>query len=160
VEAIVTIVKPATVTAIAAIGNTEHAINGTHGAADTGADRAANHAADRTGGPVTLIGSLLRAADDALGMGELGDREQRQSDGRNGKTEPDGQTGGQARSLDLRIHLNLNSLEISAASAPTWWESPNAEAAKWLHRYAEFEQGVTARAPITPGPRLAAPFPQ
>jgi hypothetical protein len=122
VEAIVTIVKPATVTAIAAIRNPEHAINGTHGAADAGADRAANHAAYRTGGPVALIRAFLRTADDALRMPELGDREQRQSDGRNGKTKPDGQTGGQSQCLDLRLHLDLNSL-WSAAIAPTGRES-------------------------------------
>jgi hypothetical protein len=116
VETIVAIVE--TVAAIMTpIGNPEHAINGTHSAADAGADRAANHTAYRTGGPVAFIRAFLRTADDALRMPELGDREQRQGDGRNRKTEPDGQTGGQSRCLDFRLHLKLNSLMVSGDCA-------------------------------------------
>ena len=52
--------------AIAAVIDPEHASHRAHGAADTGADRATNHAADGTGNPVTFAGALLGAADDPL----------------------------------------------------------------------------------------------
>ena len=52
--------------------NPEDAVDGTHRAADTGADRAANDGAHRTGRAATLAHALLRAAfhaaDDALRM--------------------------------------------------------------------------------------------
>ena len=50
----------------------EHALDRAHGAADTGADRTADHAAHRTGDPVTFVGAFLRAAHDALGMSGMG----------------------------------------------------------------------------------------
>jgi hypothetical protein len=68
--------------AITAIGDPEHTLDGAHRPADTGADRSANHTAHRAGNPVTFPGALLRAAHDALGMPELGDRQQRQNDRR------------------------------------------------------------------------------
>ena len=51
----------------ARLGQAEHALDRAHGAADTGADCAPDHAAHGTGDPVTFVGSLLGAADDALG---------------------------------------------------------------------------------------------
>ena len=56
--------------AIAAVIDPEHAFDGAHRAADTGADRAADHTADRAGDPVAFAGAILRAAEDALGMGD------------------------------------------------------------------------------------------
>jgi hypothetical protein len=84
VEAAVAVVKAAA-TIMAPIGNPEHAFNGSHRATDAGADRAANHAAHWTGGPVTFVCTLLRAAHDALRMPDLGDREQCKRDGRDTK---------------------------------------------------------------------------
>ena len=81
VEMIVAVVKAAAAIA-APIGNAEHAIHRADRAADTGSDRAADHTAYRTGGPVTFVGAFLRAAHDALGMPDMGDREQREGDGR------------------------------------------------------------------------------
>jgi hypothetical protein len=139
VETIVTIVETAAAI-MAPIGNPEHAIHRTDGAADTGADRAANHATDRAGNPVTFIGAFLRATHDTLCMDELGDREQRQGDGRNGKTEPDGQTGGQSRSLDLRFHLNLNSLMVGGDCADGAGIF-NVDVAKRLRNHDEIRSG-------------------
>src|ERR1700722_14243907 len=90
VETIVASVEAAAAI-MTAVGNTEHAVHGAHRAADTSADCAANHAADRTGNPVTLVGSLLGAANDALRMPELGDREQDERQSGDGKIESHGQ---------------------------------------------------------------------
>src|ERR1700678_3630009 len=63
--------------------NPEHAIDATHHAADTGADRAANDGAHRTCRAATiaraLVSAALHAADDALRMAGMGHREQRES---------------------------------------------------------------------------------
>jgi hypothetical protein len=48
VETVVAIVEAAAVI-MTPIGDPKHAIYGAHGATDAGADRAANHAADRAG---------------------------------------------------------------------------------------------------------------
>src|SRR5665213_3103581 len=101
---IVAVVEPAAVTAIAAIGNAEHAVHGAHRTADTGADRAANHSADWTGGTAAFIRALLRAANDALGMPDVRNREQGESKGCARKMEFCGRAGGERRCHDL--HLN------------------------------------------------------
>ncbi len=70
----VAIVKAAA--AIAAIGNPEYAVHRAHRAANTGADRATNQPAHRTGRPVAFISALLRTAHNALGVTDMGRREQ------------------------------------------------------------------------------------
>ena len=40
---------------IAAIRNSQHAVDGAHGTADTGTDRAADQTAHRTGGTVAFV---------------------------------------------------------------------------------------------------------
>ena len=87
--------------AMAAVVDPEHALDGAHGAADTGADRATHHAADRAGDPVAFPGALLRAAHDALGIAELRHREQREDDRRRRQNEFGRQAGRQRGSADL-----------------------------------------------------------
>src|SRR6185369_13869562 len=70
--AVIAAVPVIAVAAVAAMGHAEHALNGPHGAANTGA----NHAADGARDPVALMGSLLRAPHDTLGMARTGDCEQ------------------------------------------------------------------------------------
>ena len=60
----------------------EHAVHGADRAADAGADRAADDGADRTGRAAAFAGAFLRAADDALRMAEMGDRQQGQRERR------------------------------------------------------------------------------
>ena len=64
--------------------NPEDAIDGTHRAADTGANRAANDGAHRACRAATLMHALLsaalHAADDALRMTGMGNREQRENE--------------------------------------------------------------------------------
>src|SRR5258708_29556797 len=103
VEAAVAVVKAAA-TIMTPIGNPEHAFDGSHRAADAGADRAANHSAHRTGGPVTFVCALLRAAHDALRMPDLGDREQCERDGRDTKIQFCRGAGRQGKCRGL--HLN------------------------------------------------------
>ena len=69
-EAIVTVVIAAA--AVAAVRDAEHALHGPHRAADTGSDRPADHTTDRSGDPVALVGTFLRAAHDALGVPDMG----------------------------------------------------------------------------------------
>jgi len=65
-EVAVAIVVAAAVMPVAAIRNSQHAIDGAHGTADTGTDRSANQTTHRTGGAVAFVGAFLRAAHDAL----------------------------------------------------------------------------------------------
>src|SRR5260370_24062630 len=105
--------------AIAAIGNAEHALDRAPGAADAGANGATDHAADRTGDPVTFVRTLLRATHDALGMTEAGDREQRKDDGGGCENEPNGKAGRKSCRLNLGfVHLDsLNSAAIARSAA-------------------------------------------
>jgi hypothetical protein len=77
--------------------NPEDAIDGTHRAADTGADRAANDGTHRTCRAATLaravLSAALHAADDALGMAGMGHREQRESERCGCERELDAQAG-------------------------------------------------------------------
>ena len=82
-KTVVTVVIAAA--AIAAVIDPEHTSHRAHGAADTGADRTANHATHGTGNPVTFARAFLGAADDALRVGELRDRQQGERDGRDRK---------------------------------------------------------------------------
>jgi hypothetical protein len=56
---------------MAVMGNAEHALHRAYGAAHTGADRATDYAADRSGNPVAFVGAFLGAAHDALGVAGL-----------------------------------------------------------------------------------------
>jgi hypothetical protein len=101
-------------TVIPIAANPEHAIDGTHRAADTGADRAANDGAHRTGRATTLVRALLsaalHAADDTLRMAGMGHREQRENKRCGCKRELDAQAGGRRRCDRLRhvhpVHLD------------------------------------------------------
>jgi hypothetical protein len=66
---------------IAAIRNPEHAVDGPHRTANTGADRAANHSADGPGDPAALISSLAGPTRDALRVGELWNAQQHERHG-------------------------------------------------------------------------------
>ena len=60
----------------------EHAVDGAHRAADASTDRAAHDGADRAGIATALTGAFPRAADDALRMSEMRDRQQAERDRR------------------------------------------------------------------------------
>ncbi len=67
-ESVIAVVIAVTVAIVAMVGNTEHTLDRTHRAADTGTDGAPNHAAHGAGDPVTFVGAFLGAAHNALGM--------------------------------------------------------------------------------------------
>src|ERR1700688_3145039 len=96
VEMVVAVVIAAATIAspIAAIGNSEHALDGPHRAADAGANRAADHPTHGAGNPVAFVRVLLRAAHDALRMPDMGNREQSEYQRRSRKMKLYGQTGG------------------------------------------------------------------
>jgi len=73
-ESIVAIIKAAAVIMMP-IRNPEHAIYRANGAADTSADRAANHTTYRAGHAITFRRAFLRTAHDALGVPDMGDCE-------------------------------------------------------------------------------------
>jgi len=94
--------------------NPEDAIDGTHRAADTGADRAANDGAHRACRTATLARAVLSAAlhtaDDALGMAGMGHRQQRECECRGCEQELGAQAGCRRRCDRLRhvhpVHLD------------------------------------------------------
>ena len=69
----------------AAVGNAKGAFDRAHRAADAGAHGASDHPAHRSGDPTagvaTLMGALLGATDQALGVAGMGDRQQSQREG-------------------------------------------------------------------------------
>ena len=69
------------------IGYAKHAPDGAHRSTNAGSDRATYHFADRTGRPATLIRPLLRAAYDALSVGDVGNGQPRESDAGSGKSQ-------------------------------------------------------------------------
>jgi hypothetical protein len=87
--------------AVMPVGNPERAIDG----ADSGSNRAAHDGTDRSGGAFALARAALFAADQALRMPEMGDREQRQNDCRACQAKLCGRTGRHCRCPDLRIHV-------------------------------------------------------
>jgi len=60
-EMVIAVIVAATAVAPAVMGNAEHTLHCTHGAADTGADRASDHSAHGPGDAVALIGAFLGA---------------------------------------------------------------------------------------------------
>src|SRR5258707_9967270 len=107
--------------AIAAIGNSEHAVDGAHRAADAGADCAANHTAHGAGDPASLVRPLLRPAHDTLGVTDMGDREQCEHHCHSRKMEFYGPSARQRRCSDLSLHPNF--LLLGRDCADTAWES-------------------------------------
>jgi hypothetical protein len=99
----VVIVIAAAATPWTVIRNPEHALDGTHRAADAGADRAADQAANRTGHPIAFGRALLRATHDALCMADVRDREQCDSERRSGEIEPCGRAGWKPCRGDFRV---------------------------------------------------------
>jgi hypothetical protein len=86
VIAAVTVMVAVTVTP-AAMRNPEHALDSTHGAANTSPNRAADDTADRAGNPIALIGAFPGPAHDALGVTDVRYREERQRGGRKSPSE-------------------------------------------------------------------------
>ena len=105
-ESTVAIVEAAaTMPIVAVIGDSKHAIYGPNRSADTGPHRAANHATHWTGNPIAFRSTLPRAANDALRMPELGNREQRENECRRRK-EFYRHSGRQARCHGPGLHVN------------------------------------------------------
>lgn len=82
---------------MAAMGNAEHPLDRADGTADTGADRATNHAAHGAGNAIAFIGAVLCAAHNALGMARLWD------------TRQGGQNGGASKKATERQTSRLRS---------------------------------------------------
>src|SRR5258708_32004595 len=101
----------------AAIGNTEHALDRAHGAADAGAYRTADHTTHRAGDPVTFVGAFLRAAHDALRVPGMGHCEQREDNGGGRKHQPHGKADRKLCRLNPGfVHLDsLNSAAIASS---------------------------------------------
>src|ERR1700757_2536982 len=78
-ETIVTVVKA---TAALPVGNPEYAVHGADCSTNACTDCFANDTADRARHPVTFVSTLLSAAHDALGVPDLGNRQQGKSEGR------------------------------------------------------------------------------
>src|SRR5258706_9725407 len=85
----------------AIIRRAEHALDHAHGAADPSADRAPDDAADRARDPAAFIGSLLRAAHDALGVTGARRQEQCKQDDSRHEDERERQEGRAHRALRL-----------------------------------------------------------
>jgi hypothetical protein len=112
-ESVVAVIKAAAMIMMP-IRNPEHAIHRANGAADTSADRAANHATYRTGHAIAFRRTFLRTADDALGVPDVGDGEQRKGERRGAKIKPGCRAGRQRRCLDFRHGLHRNSSGVAA----------------------------------------------
>src|ERR1700751_6318799 len=96
----------------AIIRRAEHALDHAHGAADPSADRAPDDAADRARDPAAFIGSLLRAAHDALGVTGARRQEQCKQDGSRHEDERERQEGRPHRALSLGF-LHFDPLNLS-----------------------------------------------
>jgi hypothetical protein len=93
----------------------EHALDHAHGAADPSADRAPDDAADRARDPAAFIGSLLRAAHDALGVTGARRQEQCKQDDSHHEDERQRQEGRPRRALSLGfLHFDLSNLSPGA----------------------------------------------
>jgi hypothetical protein len=73
------IVKTTAAVPPVAMGNSENTIHGTNRAADPCTNRAADDSADRTGRTAPLTRAFLSAADNALRVSQMRDRQQGQS---------------------------------------------------------------------------------
>jgi hypothetical protein len=81
---VVAVVKAAAMP-MAAIGDSEHAIDCTDRTTNTCSHRLADHAADGTGNPITFVPAFLSATHDALRVSDMGDRQQCECERRAGK---------------------------------------------------------------------------
>jgi hypothetical protein len=125
--------------------NSEDAIDGTHRAADTGADRAADHSSHRACRAATLPHALLSAAlhtaDDALRMAGMGHREPCENQCCGCKRELDAQAGCRRRCDRLHpVHLDQFLRPLRSLEAGTG----NADSTKRLRRHGKFENGDSA----------------
>ena len=101
------------------VGNPQRAIDRTHRAADAGADRATDHAADRTGSLVAFIRASWAPRTMPCAF-DMGDREQGQ------RQRCRGQQVSSAKALTaIRavVILFIWISSCSAANAPTGWSS-------------------------------------
>src|ERR1700759_103685 len=99
---IAVIVAAAAVVIVAAIWNSEDAVNGPHRAADTRSDSPAHHSADRSGRAAALADAFLGSADDALRVAMMGNRKHGQGKCRSREVEPSWRAGRQRQCPDLR----------------------------------------------------------
>jgi hypothetical protein len=75
--------------AMAVIGNSQNAVDGANGAADTGTDDTTDRAAHGAGDTVAFVRSLLGTTDNALGVAGLRQASQGQKDGSAGEKQTD-----------------------------------------------------------------------
>lgn len=80
-EAVIAVVIAVAAVTVVTMRNAEHTLDRTNGAADTGTDDATDRTAHGAGNPVALVRAFLGAADDALGVAGLRQRQQREQDG-------------------------------------------------------------------------------
>jgi hypothetical protein len=98
---------------VPAVRDAEHAFHCTDGTADAGTDGTSDHATHRTGNAVALVGALLGAAHDALGV--AGMRQRRQGEQRDGgsqtpaeaKLRRKGKTAGNAAAAKRVLFISI-----------------------------------------------------
>src|SRR5439155_5974403 len=111
---------------ITVVGNTQHALHAADGTTDAGSDRAADNAANRACDPVAFTGAIPRAADNALPVRQMRNREQRQNAGRQRKS---GVYRGAARQgRCLRLHGVSSWRKNGRFAVQTY----NADVMQWL----------------------------
>ncbi|MET4386491.1 hypothetical protein ABIB73_002236 [Bradyrhizobium sp. F1.4.3] len=101
-EVVIPVVIPAA-TAVAVVGNAEHALDRAYGSSDTGTDDTSDRAAYRAGDAVAFIRTFLGAAHDALGVARMRQARQEQSDSGACKEQAAGQTGRQRSGRDTNF---------------------------------------------------------
>ena len=110
-EAVIAVVIAAAAVTVVTVGNAEHTLDCTNGAADTGSDDASDCTAHGAGDPVALVRAFLGTTDDALGVAGLRQRQQREPDGGSCERQADGQTGRRRRGGDTDfVHLGSQRL--------------------------------------------------
>jgi hypothetical protein len=85
----------------------EHALDCAHGTADAGANRASDHPADGACDPVAFGRALLGAADDALGVADMGHGDERQRQGEKRNMNGSSQPAGRAAVLTLVLFISI-----------------------------------------------------
>jgi hypothetical protein len=124
----------------AIIRRAEHALDHAHGAADPSADRAPDDAADRARDPAAFIGSLLRAAHDALGVAGARRQEQCKQDDSRHEDERERQEGRPHRALSLGfphfdpLNLSPEAREFEPALRPNGCASVANSRRDWVTR--------------------------
>jgi hypothetical protein len=123
------------------MGHAEHTLHRADGAADARADCTPDHPAHRASYPVALISTLLRAADDALGMTERGDKEYRQRNGDSDQLERRPPSRIQACTLSFAC-LHLDSSKSGGESPSQCNDSFDPSRSKVLFEHDVFEKAV------------------